>query len=38
MVFLAADGTGIDATEDEAIRFVYSHLDAGTFRMPALEE
>lgn len=37
VVFLAADGTGIDATEDEAIRFVYGHLEAGTLRMPALE-
>lgn len=38
VVFLAANGTGIDASEDEAIQFVYGHLEAGTFRMPALEE
>lgn len=37
VVFLAADGTGIDATEDEAMQFVHGHLEAGTLRMPALE-
>jgi death on curing protein len=37
VVFLGANGTGIAASEDEAIRFVYSHLEDSTFRMPVLE-
>lgn len=38
IVFLAANGLGVDATEDEVIAFIYQHLEAGTFRKPLLDE
>jgi len=38
IVFLAANGLGVDASEDEAIAFIYEHLEAGTFRKPLLDE
>ena len=37
IVFLAMNGVGLDRTEDEATLLIYAHLEAGTFRMPALE-
>jgi len=37
-VFLAANGVGIKSTQQQAIRFIYGHLDAGTFRKPVIEE
>lgn len=37
VVFLAANGAGINETEESAIAFIYQHLDAGTFRLPVLE-
>lgn len=38
VVFMAANGLGIDETESNAIAFIYQHLEAGTFRMPVLEQ
>jgi len=38
IVFLAINGVGIDESQDRAIRFIYQHLEAGTFRMPVLEQ
>lgn len=38
VVFLAANGVGIAATQEQAITFIYSHLEAGTFRKPVVEE
>ena len=37
IVFLAANGSGLKAAEDEAIAFIYEHLEAGTFRLPVLD-
>ena len=38
VVFMAANGLGIDETEENTIAFIYHHLEAGTFRLPVLEE
>jgi death-on-curing protein len=38
IVFLAANGTGLNSTEDDVIAFIYRHLEGGTFRMPVLEQ
>ena len=37
VVFLAANGMGINETEDATIAFIYGHLEAGTFRKDAIE-
>lgn len=37
VVFLAANGVGIRATQQETIDFIYGNLDAGTFRKPLIE-
>jgi death-on-curing protein len=36
-LFLQANGTDISATNEELERFIYGHLEAGTFRKPVLE-
>lgn len=38
VVFLAANGVGIDDTEDNVIAFIYGHLETGTFRLPVIEQ
>lgn len=38
IVFLAANGRGIDETEERAIAFIYQHLEGGTFRLPVLDQ
>ena len=37
-LFLASNGTGIEASNDEIIAFIYEHLEGGTFRKPVLED
>ena len=38
VVFLAINGLGLDASQEGAVAFIYKHIEAGTFRMPVLEE
>lgn len=38
VVFLAVNGAGIEATQEQAIEFIYSNLEGGTFRKPVIEE
>jgi death-on-curing protein len=37
VVFLAANGVGIEASQQDAIDFIYEHLEAGTFRKGVIE-
>ena len=37
-LFLASNGAGITASNDEIIAFIYQHLEGGTFRKPVLED
>lgn len=37
-LFLQLNGADIAASNDEAERFIYDHLEAGTFRKDAIEE
>ena len=37
-IFLGLNGARLDAEPDDVIAFIYRHLEAGTFRKPALEE
>lgn len=38
IVFLAANGLDVNASEDDAITFIYELLEAGMFRKPALDD
>jgi death-on-curing protein len=38
VVFLEVNGILIEGDQDEAIAFIYSNFEAGTFRKPVLEE
>lgn len=38
VLFLEANGATPTGTEDKWIGFIYEHLEAGTFRKPALED
>ena len=37
-IFVGLNGARLEAGPDEVIAFIYRHLEAGTFRKPALEE
>ena len=37
-IFLGLNGARLEAEPDAVIAFIYRHLEAGTFRKPALEE
>jgi len=37
-LFLQANGADVTATNEDAERFIYAHLEAGTFRKDVLEE
>jgi death-on-curing protein len=37
-LFLASNGVGIEAGNDEIIAFIYEHLEGGTFRKQVLED
>jgi death-on-curing protein len=38
VVFLAANGAGIDSRQEEAIDFIYRNLEAGTFKKPIIDD
>jgi death-on-curing protein len=38
VVFLAANGMGIDAGQKDAIAFILGNLEAGSFRKPVIDE